>query len=131
MRIYTAYKYSHIKDKSMIKRDLLKFSDILENKGHTTFMLGRDVQNWNNKAHPVHSKLAKMIKELKEADALYAYINSTVYSSVLLFEITVAKLLGKKIVIALKEGLKAPYFNFLADEVVYFEKLDDLSMNLS
>jgi len=130
MRIYIAYKYSKIKDKEKLKSELLKVSDILEEFGHSTFMLGRDVQNWDNTVHPIHSKLAKMQREIRNAEGFFAYINSNSISPGLFIEIHIAKLFGKKIIIAAKEGIKTPYFSLLASKTIPFSDFDDLRNKL-
>lgn len=130
MRIYIAYKYSKIKDKDQLKTDLLKISGILEGFGHTTFMLGRDVQNWDNTVHPVHSKLFKMQKEIRNSEGFFAYINSNSLSPGLFIEIHIAKLFSKKITIAAKEGIKSSYFNLLSTSTISFTDFDDLRNKL-
>lgn len=131
MRIFIAYKYSRVENKEQLKQELLQVAEILESFGNETFILGRDVQNWNNRAHPIHSKYKKMSKEIRASDGLFVYLNSTVFSPGLIFEIHLAKLLGKKIVVAAKNGIKAPYFGFLANEkVISFSDVSELKEKL-
>lgn len=130
MQTYIAYKYSNVDDKASLRDTLLEISKILKSFGHTTFILGRDVQNWDNRAHPVHSKLKKMISEIKKSHCVFVYVNSKAISIGLGIEIHVARLLGKKIVLAVKDPFKAPYLSLLANHTVKFDSFNDLREQL-
>jgi len=127
---YIAYKYTKVKDKNSLKEELINISNILNSLGHETFILGRDVQNWDNTAHPVHSKMKKMFSEIKKSHCVFVYVTSSVLSLGLLFEIHVAKMLGKKVVVAIKEGKRAPYMKMLATNCVTFNDFSDLREQL-
>ena len=131
MRIFISYKYSNVKDKNQLKDELLEVSGILESLGHETFMLARDIQNWNNKGHSLHSRFSIPAKEIRKSDGIFVYINSGVLSLGLLFEIHWAKLLGKKINLAMKEGIKSYYLHKLANQnVITFSDFADLRNKL-
>lgn len=98
MKIYLAYKFANVKNKQELKEELLQISDKLTGQGNEVFILGRDVQNWDNRAHSVRSKMAIMFKNLKNSDLLLVYLNSNVMSWGLLFELLVATLLFKKVI---------------------------------
>lgn len=95
MKIYIAYKFANVVDKEKTKQDLYKISDLLTSMGHETFILGRDVKKWQ------HLKLSNIrmapviIKNLKNADVLLAYISSTAKSKGLNFELHTAKFINK------------------------------------
>jgi hypothetical protein len=129
-KAYIAYKYSKVEDKNSLKEELLEVSKILKSLGHATFILGRDVQNWNNRVHPIHSKMKRMVAEIKDSECVFAYLNSNVNSFGLLFELHIAKLFGKRIVIASKKGIKVSYLKLLASTHVVFEDFSDLREQL-
>ncbi|OGC47710.1 hypothetical protein A2886_02990 [candidate division WWE3 bacterium RIFCSPHIGHO2_01_FULL_42_13] len=131
MRIFISYKYSNIKDKAQLKDELLEVSDILESFGHETFLLARDVQNWNNKGHSLHSRFSIPAREIRKADGIFVYLNSSVLSPGLLFEIHWAKLFGKKIILAIKEGVRSSYLHKLASEkAIVFKNFAELKAGL-
>ncbi len=131
MRIFISYKYSNIKDKAQLKDELLEVSEILESLGHETFLLARDVQNWNNKGHSLHSRITIPAKEIRGSDGVFVYLNSNVLSPGLLFEIHWAKLFGKKIILAIKEGIKSHYLPRLASQkAIVFKDFADLKGQL-
>lgn len=130
MKFYIAYKYSKIADKESLKSHLLKIAEVLAEKGNTTFMLGRDVQNWDNTTHSLSSKIKVMLGEVKSSDEIFAYVTTSDRSSGLMIEFHMAKLLGKKITLAIQKDVNEKYLRSLATTVIEFETFDELIQKL-
>jgi hypothetical protein len=131
MRVYIAYKYSNIPDKQALISQLEELANSLEEKGHSTFVLGRDVQGWGKKSLHSLKKISTIIQNLKKADLVLALVTSDVHSNGLFFEMLVAKLLGKKTKVASKKGLENVRICCIKPkEVIVFENPEDLATRL-
>ncbi len=126
MKIYIAYKFSNIQNKQALREEIQSVSIILESKGHTTFILGRDLQKWKDYTHKMHHKMRTILTELRKADCVFAYINAPVFSRGLLFELVFAKIFGKKIIVAVRESVGDSIYNKFADKVITYKRLGDL-----
>ena len=95
MRIYIGYKYTNVADKQALIQKLLEFSSFLEKAGHKTFILGRDIQNWQGSL-PLWKTFPAIIGNMLKSDAFVAYITSPVSSKGLEVEKALSAVLGKK-----------------------------------
>ncbi|HBI35774.1 MAG: hypothetical protein UU64_C0002G0035 [candidate division WWE3 bacterium GW2011_GWF2_41_45] len=100
MRIYIGYKYTNVEDKKALIQKLLEFAGYLEKAGHKTFMLGRDIQNWQGSL-PLWKTFPAIIGNMLKSDAFVAYVTSPVSSKGLEVEKTLSGVLGKKRVFVL------------------------------
>ena len=100
MRIYIGYKYTNVEDKKALIQKLLEFAGYLEKAGHKTFMLGRDIQNWQGSL-PLWKTFPAIIGNMVKSDAFVAYITSSVSSKGLELEKALSGVLGKKKVFVL------------------------------
>ena len=125
MNIYIGYKYRNFKDKESLKKNLSKISDTITSLGHKTFILGRDEFNWNHHKKPSKS-IAPIIKNMKKNDVLFALIECGNKSTGLLFETVCAKLMGKKIVLAVKNNASGKPFKNYTKNIIEFNDYEDL-----
>ena len=95
MRIYIGYKYTNVEDKKALIQKLLEFAKYLEQAGHKTFILGRDIQNWQGSL-PLWKTFPAIIGNMVKSDAFVAYITSPVSSKGLELEKALSGVLGKK-----------------------------------
>lgn len=125
MNIYIGYKYRNFKDKEALKDIVEKISDTITSLGHKTFVLGRDRFEWNH--HKRASKsIMPIIKNMRKNDVLFALIECESKSTGLLFETMCAKLMGKKIILAVKKGLSGKPFKNYSKKIIEFEDYGDL-----
>ncbi len=106
MRIYIAYKYTNITNKTELRLLLEQIGNILKDMGHNTFILNRDAQSWGRKHISLWKNVFTILNNLKKSDIILAIVNSDVKSKGLNFEIMFAKLFGKKIVCAKEKNIK-------------------------
>lgn len=126
MRVYIAYKFSNIQNKQALREEIQSVSLILENLGHSTFILGRDLQKWKDFTHAMSHKMRTILVELRKSDVVFAYINSPVFSRGLLFELVFAKIFGKKIYVAVRESIKPSMYEKFADKIIRYKRINDL-----
>lgn len=132
MRLYIAYKYSNIKNKSELKINLEHIAQILENNGNKTFLLNRDAKAWGKKHVSTIKNIYTIMKNISSSDAIFAYISSEVLSKGMIFEFIFGKLIGKRIILAVEKKLKEKslYFVKMASEIIAFENMKDLETKL-
>ncbi|PIU02866.1 MAG: hypothetical protein COT55_01310 [Candidatus Diapherotrites archaeon CG09_land_8_20_14_0_10_32_12] len=125
MIIYISYKFSEI-DKFLLKDKLIMLSRALEDKGNKTKIFFRDVQGWGDTPVKQEEILPKAYGLIKESDLIFAFIDVGEKSEGQLLELGFAKAKGKKIVLAIKDGLGYKFLRMIADEVIEFENFGDL-----
>jgi len=125
MNIYIGYKYRHNKDKNALKNSLMKISDALSSVGCSSFILERDTYNWCHD-HSTPKSILSIFKNMKKADAFFAFVDTEVHSTGLLIESIAARLLGKKVVLALRKGLKGLPFKPFAHHIIEYETPEEL-----
>jgi nucleoside 2-deoxyribosyltransferase len=125
MIVYIAYKFADV-DKFALKEKLKALSKAIEEKGNKTKIFFRDVQDWGDKAIKEQEILPKAYEMIKESDAIFAFVDGGEKSEGQLFEVGFGKAKGKKLILAIKDGLGYRFLRMLADEVIEFENFDDL-----
>lgn len=126
MNIYIGYKYKNNKNKEGLQTNLEKISNKLQEACHSCFVLGRDIHSWNITHISTSKSLIPIIKNIKKTDILFAFIDHPGESLGLRFETLSAKILGKKIVLAVKKDLPEKFFRSMATEVIEFDDAEDL-----
>lgn len=118
--LFISYKYTSIKDKDLLKRQLLEIADKIHDLGHETFLLGRDNDKWSTSNHLSAHKYWTLLKNIVKSDGLVVIYVSDVNSFGMLFELSVALILGKKLYFLHKDGLKKSFFHGFAAKTVSF-----------
>lgn len=129
MQIYIAYKFSG-QDKKKLKETLTDISNILGNKNYKSFIFFRDVENWGEIPMTSSQVITQAFQQLKKADILFALVADSEKSEGLLLEVGFAKALGKKIVLAIKDDVRAVFLKDVADLIISFNNLEDLQVKL-
>lgn len=129
MRVYIGYKYRNFKDKEGLKVLLAKVSDELTSLGHKTFILGRDLFQWKHHRSPSKS-LKPIMSNMHKNDVFLAIMECDSKSSGLLFESICAKILGKKIILAVKKGINPKPFIYFSKDIIEFENYDNLLVSV-
>lgn len=128
MRVYIAYKYTNIKNKSELKINLEHVTQLIEGMGHETFLLNRDVKAWGKRHVSTIKNVFIIIKNIIRSNIIFAYVNSNVMSKGIIIEFILAKILGKKIILAIEKSMVAKN-NFLvklANTLIEFDGIKDL-----
>ncbi len=134
MRLFIAYKYTNIKDKVKIKETLLKLAETATGQGHTTFILGRDVKNWDETYVPSTKAFTHIVKNMKSADFVIAYISSKAPSKGLAMEFVMSKILGKSLYVLNADKcmpMDSVSFKLFANRVFEFNDVADFKTILT
>lgn len=126
MNIYIGYKYKNNKDKEALQSNLEKISNKLEETCHKCFVLGRDVHGWHINHISTSKSISPIISNIRKSDLLFVFIDHPGESLGLRFETLCAKVLGKKIILAVKKNLSEKFFRSLATKTLEFKNIDDL-----
>lgn len=128
MQLYIAYKYTHVKNKNELKVNLEHLVQLLENKGHTTFLLNRDAKAWGKKHVSTVKNITTIIKNITKAKTIVAYINSDVISYGIVCEFLLGRLLGKRIVACIDKKVEKSnkLLMSLSTVAIIFDGIKDL-----
>jgi len=130
VKYYIAYKYSNNKNKEDLKVKLEKLAHKLSQWGHETFVLGRDIKKWKH-IHFGSIKLIPVIfSNMKNCDALMAYVDSPFFSKGLFFEIIISKILGKKSILIDESGSGSKFFRHFFDKTINTANVDAMTHEL-
>jgi len=132
MQIYIAYKYTNIKNKNELKVNLEHLSQILESKGYNTFLLNRDAKAWGKKHVSTFANFFTIVKNIFISKILFAYVNSDVLSLGIIFELILAKILQKRIIICVDSNvsLKTLFVSNFAHELINYTGIKDLEAKI-
>ncbi|MDD3648188.1 MAG: nucleoside 2-deoxyribosyltransferase [Candidatus Dojkabacteria bacterium] len=128
-KIFIAYKHAG-KDEKRLQHILEWISQTLESKGYKTFIYRRDVQGWDKITQSGKQIILGALENLRECDAIFAYVDSPGISEGLSIEIGYAKAKGKRVYLAINKSLSPEAYRFLrglADKTIEFSNTTDLS----
>jgi len=129
MRVYIGYKYRNFKDKEELKVLLGRISDELTSLENKTFVLGRDLFQWKHHTSPSKS-IKPILSNMHKNDVFLAIIECGNKSSGLLFESFCARILGKKIILAIKKGVNPKPFTYFSKDIIEFENYENLLVSV-
>lgn len=131
MKIFLSYKFRGV-NKKKLKEKLEFVSSVLEKQGHQTFVHFRDGRNWEVSGnYPLHKALKKTFAAIKDSDAIVAIADNPAKSLGMTLELGFAKALGKKIILLVSQKHSFPTLEAVSHQVITFEKLQDLSSELT
>ncbi|NPE26704.1 hypothetical protein HNV12_01730 [Methanococcoides sp. SA1] len=129
MRVYVAYKLSGA-DVDKLREKLQGVSNIIEELGHESFIFMRDVQDWKPGNMGAEEIMNRAFWEMKKSDVLLVVLESAEKGEGLLIESGYMKGLGKKVIVASREGCRGFLLKGMADEVFEFGSEGELVKNL-
>ncbi|RJR26519.1 hypothetical protein C4561_05230 [candidate division WWE3 bacterium] len=132
MRFYIGYKFTNVADKENLKARVLKIAYYINSKGHETFVLGRDVQNWHSSPFPMIKTLPPVFTNMLKANILLSVISDNSRSVGLLVENVLAMLFFKKRYYLVKSGVGENLYTFFAnvDNIVYYMTDADIESSI-
>lgn len=129
MKIYIAYKFSGENQEELV-RTLIEISGKLEEKGHKVYFACKEETLFKEKKFSAKQILNHALKELDNADCIFVFVKSNEKSEGMLIEIGYALAKGKKIILAMKQGVNLYFTEDIADKVIEFENIPDLLKQL-
>ena len=130
MNIYIAYKYRLVSDKGALKSELQALSEYLLQKGHKPFILGRDVQKWQEHGYSKVKTFVDIVKHVGKNQVLLVYINSDARSNGIPVEFALSRLLGLKTIVARHAKLHKSHLENFAHRTIIFTDLPELYKSL-
>ncbi|HTY43963.1 MAG TPA: nucleoside 2-deoxyribosyltransferase [Patescibacteria group bacterium] len=123
MRYYIAYRFTG-EDKKELKETLEIICNLLAQQGHDNYcsFFDEGMVNIGNK-----NVLKKCFGEIDKSDALLVFIKSENKSEGMLLEIGYALSKKKKIILLIKKGVKTTFVREIADKVLEFDNLKQLT----
>ena len=130
MKIFVSYKFTG-EDREELKEIIGNICSSLEKAKHPSFcsFWKGDFFNENKFSH--RQILEYALNELDKSDAILALVKSEEKSEGMLIEIGYALAKNKKFILAIKKGLKTTFIREMADEVIEFDDINDLTNKLS
>ena len=130
MQVYIGYKFRRNKNKTSLKDTLESISQTLAQLGHTTFILGRDVQKWDKHSISTVHNLKTIFKNLKKSSCIVGFIDADDLSLGLTMEYLAARALRKKIITLIKDDLNDNLYTKRSNAVIHFKNLEDLKQKI-
>ncbi|MFC1624939.1 nucleoside 2-deoxyribosyltransferase [Patescibacteria group bacterium] len=132
MKFVIIYKYKSTEDKHELERELEQLSTLISTlDSHETFIFDKDVKKWQEVDVPRDQASLIVFKELKECDAVIAYINHSNPSEGMHLEAGYAKALGKEIILCVKKGESTGRMRPISDTFIQFKDFEDLKKQLT
>ena len=100
------------------------------NEGNHEYYCDFIKERSNQKQLSLKEIMEKVMGEIDDSDALLVIIKSKEKSEGMLIEIGYAVVKEKKIILAIKKGLKTIWASDLANQIIEFEDIDDLCNKL-
>jgi nucleoside 2-deoxyribosyltransferase len=129
MKLFISYKFTG-EDPSLLKEGLGGICSAISDAGHTTFCNYNSENLYQESKFTVKQIMEHALQELDQCDTLLAWMNSDNRSEGMLIEIGYAKAKGKKIILAIREGVNAHSSRGVADTVIEYSDLSDLFESL-
>ena len=132
MKFVIIYKYKSTEDKYGLERELEQLSTMVSCLDHyETFIFDKDVKKWRDIDVPREQASPIVFKELKECDAVIAYVNHSEPSEGMHLEAGYAKALGKKIILCVKKGKSSGRLKPISNVFIEFKDFEDLETQLT
>lgn len=129
MEIFISYKCAG-EDPKEIEETLTKISDVLKKSGHTVYSAFMDEGLFKKKNFGFKQILFHALKKLDKCDCILVFIRSWEKAEGMLMEVGYALAKNKKIILAIKKGIKFPFTENIANQVFEFDNINDLNEKL-
>jgi len=129
MKIFISNKFQK-ENKRKLKQKLEKILSALENAGHKTFNLFRDL-NWQTKELPPGKAISLAFDKIRKSDAILVLLDNKKESQGIFLEIGFAKALNKKIILLISQKYSFPTLESFADRIIKFKNLNEIGKKLN
>lgn len=130
MKIFLSYRFTG-ENPQILKETLSQIVTALNASGHQVWNSLDSQDRYIKDKFDNHGIMQDALKNLDQADALLAFINSSEKSEGMLLEIGYALAKKKKFLLAIRKDIKTTSLRQLADTVIEFSDLEDLSNKIS
>jgi len=129
MKIFISYKFTGEKIEDL-KEIIGKICSSILKSGHNRYCPFNSEDFYKSNKLANRQILEHALNELDSADCILAFIKSEEKSEGMLLEIGYAKAKNKKFILAIKKGIKTTFLREIADKIIEFETIEDLTKRL-
>lgn len=129
MKAFISYRFTG-EDPRELNDTLGKMRSVLIEGGHQVFCSFWSEEFFKHNNFTNKQILEYTLEELKKSDAVLVFIKSSEKSEGMLIEVEYALASQKRIILAVKNGVKTTFLHQIANEVIEFESVDDLCVKL-
>ena len=132
MKFFICYRFRNSSNKTVLKERLTIISELLEKRGHKTYIHWRDDQNWktNLSGQKPINIISKAFAKIYESDFILAFVESGKTSEGMLLELGYGYALQKKILLAYSGILPPKYLTAIANKFINFTNFKTLINSL-
>ena len=125
MKILLSYKFAD-EDIDELQEFIDNIKDSLHGSGHELITTFYDKDMFDKNSSTNRQIMDKALKYLRKSDAHLIIIRSPEKSEGMLIEVGYSYAIRKKMILAIKKGLKTRWVSELVNEIIEFDTLEDL-----
>lgn len=129
MKIQLAYKFSGEDEKKLVKT-LTRIEKRLKEFGHKVYFACKDEDLFIKENFTPRQILIHALKKLENADCLLVFVKSSEKAEGILIEVGYALAREKRIVLAIKKGVRRYFTESIANQIIEFGDEEDLIKSL-
>ncbi len=129
-KIFVAYRYRG-ENLDILKKTMTAVCDSLNEAGHNHFCTIFEEERFAEEKWTGKQIMKKACKEIDSSDIVLFFVKSEKISQGMLVEFGYSLAKKKKMILAIKKGIKNSIFRRHIDEVIKFENINDLKRKLS
>jgi len=129
MKIFISYKFAG-ENPQELEKILLEMSNVLRESGHKVYSASEDEELFIKNKFTLKQILNHALKKLDNSDCILIFIKSQEKSEGMFIEIGYALAKNKKIILAIKKGIRLAFTEEIADKVIEFKDIEDLKNKL-
>ncbi len=129
MKIFVSYKFAG-EDPEELEKTLNEISGVLKGAGHEVYSASEDENLFAENKFTLKKILNHALEKLDNSDCILVFVRSYEKAEGMLIEIGYALAKGKKIILAIKKGVRLSFAEEIADKVIEFEDINDLKEKL-
>jgi nucleoside 2-deoxyribosyltransferase len=129
MKLFLSYRFTG-EDPVELNISLSAIISVLRTAGHEVYCSIEDESWFQEQKRTNREIMEHAFSKLDESDAILAYIKSDEKSEGMLVEIGYAIAKGKRLILAVKQGVKTTSISQMASPCLQFDTIDDLILKL-
>jgi len=129
MKIFLSYRFTGEKIEEL-KQIIGKICSSIEKSGHNHYCSFNSGDFYKSNKFTNKQIFEHALNELNGSDCILAFVKTEEKSEGMLLEIGYAKAKNKKFILAIKKGIKTTFLREIADRVIEFNDIEDLTKQL-
>jgi nucleoside 2-deoxyribosyltransferase len=129
MKIFLSYRFTGEKIEEL-KEVIGKICSGIGQSGHNHYCSFNSEDFYKSNKFTNKQILEHALNELEVSDCILAFVKSEEKAEGMLLEIGYAKAKNKKFILAIKKGIKTTFLREIAEKIIEFKDIDDLTKQL-